>query len=245
MAGRLDPDLLLVDILLPGIDGATLITGLRSDPQFARSRLIVVTSLDESQRAPYAFALDGVPSCTSRNSCANCRRCWPLQAAAMSAGVLLIEDDSSIAFCGAGARRAGRWTWSTAGTLAEAPAQQLAQLRFAAVITDLMLPDGSSVELMEAGHARQGTPWIAFSAGLTPERLAALHELGVRQTLRKPVSLTALTGCREQRPVETHQCPTWRNHRRRPPRCRHRRTLRGRRGHVRSLPRRLPRALRR
>ena len=61
MAGRLDPDLLLVDILLPGIDGATLITGLRSDPQFARSRLIVVTSLDESQRAPYAFALDGVP----------------------------------------------------------------------------------------------------------------------------------------------------------------------------------------
>lgn len=61
MAGRLDPDLLLVDILLPGIDGATLITGLRSDPQFARSRLIVVTALDEAQRAPYAFALDGVP----------------------------------------------------------------------------------------------------------------------------------------------------------------------------------------
>ena len=45
----------------PGIDGATLITGLRSDPQFARSRLIVVTALDEAQRAPYAFALDGVP----------------------------------------------------------------------------------------------------------------------------------------------------------------------------------------
>lgn len=61
MAGRLDPDLLLVDILLPGIDGATLITGLRSDPQFSRSRLIVITALDESQRAPYAFALDGVP----------------------------------------------------------------------------------------------------------------------------------------------------------------------------------------
>ncbi len=61
MAGRLDPDVLLVDILLPGIDGATLITSLRSHPQFKRSRLIVVTSLDESQRAPYAFALEGVP----------------------------------------------------------------------------------------------------------------------------------------------------------------------------------------
>jgi excisionase family DNA binding protein len=59
--GRLEPDVLLVDILLPGIDGAALITSLRSHPQFQRSRLIVVTSLDETQRAPYAFALEGVP----------------------------------------------------------------------------------------------------------------------------------------------------------------------------------------
>jgi excisionase family DNA binding protein len=61
MAGRLQPDVLLVDILLPGIDGATLITSLRSHPTFERSRLIVVTSLDEDQRGPYAFALAGVP----------------------------------------------------------------------------------------------------------------------------------------------------------------------------------------
>lgn len=61
MAGRLEPDVLLIDILLPGIDGAALITSLRSHPQFARSRLIVITALDEDQRVPYAFALAGVP----------------------------------------------------------------------------------------------------------------------------------------------------------------------------------------
>ncbi|MFN3811307.1 MAG: helix-turn-helix domain-containing protein [Roseateles asaccharophilus] len=59
--GQLQPELLLVDILLPGIDGATLITSLRSQPQFAGSRLIVVTSLDETQRQPYEFALQGLP----------------------------------------------------------------------------------------------------------------------------------------------------------------------------------------
>lgn len=59
--GQLQPELLLVDILLPGIDGATLITSLRSQPQFAGSRLIVVTSLDEGQRQPYEFALQGLP----------------------------------------------------------------------------------------------------------------------------------------------------------------------------------------
>lgn len=58
--GQIQPDVLIVDILLPGIDGATLITTLRSHPQFARSHLIVVTSLDEAQREPYAFALQGV-----------------------------------------------------------------------------------------------------------------------------------------------------------------------------------------
>lgn len=61
LAGRLQPDVLLVDILLPGIDGATLITSLRSHPTFGRSQLIVVTSLDEDERGPYAFALEGVP----------------------------------------------------------------------------------------------------------------------------------------------------------------------------------------
>jgi excisionase family DNA binding protein len=61
MAGRLQPDVLVVDILLPGIDGGTLITSLRSHPQFAATRLVVVTSLDEAGRAPYAFALAGVP----------------------------------------------------------------------------------------------------------------------------------------------------------------------------------------
>ena len=56
-----EPQVLIVDILLPGIDGATLITSLRSHPQFAHSHLVVVTSLAENQRAPYAFALEQLP----------------------------------------------------------------------------------------------------------------------------------------------------------------------------------------
>ena len=61
MVGQTQPDVLIVDILLPGIDGATLITSLRSHPQFSGCRLIVVTSLGETERQPYAFALEGVP----------------------------------------------------------------------------------------------------------------------------------------------------------------------------------------
>lgn len=61
MAGQLQPDVLIIDILLPSIDGATLITTLRSHPQFKSSQLIVLTSLDAAQLGPYKFALSGVP----------------------------------------------------------------------------------------------------------------------------------------------------------------------------------------
>ena len=61
MAGKLQPDILMIDILLPGIDGAALIASLRSHAHFQHSQLIVVTSLDENQRKPYAFTLQDIP----------------------------------------------------------------------------------------------------------------------------------------------------------------------------------------
>jgi len=61
MAGEFQPDVLMVDILLPGIDGATLITSLRSHPQFRQLQVIVITSLAPDQLGPYAFALADIP----------------------------------------------------------------------------------------------------------------------------------------------------------------------------------------
>jgi len=61
MIGQWQPDVLIVDILLPGIDGATLITRLRTHDLFRAHRLIVVTSLDGADRAPYEFALSDLP----------------------------------------------------------------------------------------------------------------------------------------------------------------------------------------
>lgn len=61
LCGAVRPDVLMVDLLLPGIDGATLISSLRSQKHFAGLQLMVVTSLDATQREPYAFALEGIP----------------------------------------------------------------------------------------------------------------------------------------------------------------------------------------
>lgn len=58
--GRVQPDVMLVDILLPDINGAALITALRTNPQFSTCKLLVITSLDQEERRTYDFALEGV-----------------------------------------------------------------------------------------------------------------------------------------------------------------------------------------
>lgn len=56
----MQPDLLIVDILLPGIDGASMVMGLRRHELFGGCGLIVLTSLDEQARRDYAHALEDV-----------------------------------------------------------------------------------------------------------------------------------------------------------------------------------------
>ncbi|MEW6694501.1 Transcriptional regulatory protein WalR [Tepidimonas thermarum] len=58
--GQLQPDLLIVDILLPGIDGASMVMGLRRQELIGGCGLIVLTSLDEQARRDYAHALQDV-----------------------------------------------------------------------------------------------------------------------------------------------------------------------------------------
>lgn len=60
-AGELRPDVVLIDLLLPGVDGATLISRLREYTLFQQSQLVVVTSLNAEQRIPFAMALFDLP----------------------------------------------------------------------------------------------------------------------------------------------------------------------------------------
>jgi excisionase family DNA binding protein len=60
MCGALRPDVIIVDLLLPGVDGAALIASLRSQPHFEGMQVLVVTGLDAADREPYEYALTGI-----------------------------------------------------------------------------------------------------------------------------------------------------------------------------------------
>jgi DNA-binding response OmpR family regulator len=49
--GRRKPDLLILDLHLPGIDGFGVLRVLRDTPETSDTRIVVVTGLDEAARA--------------------------------------------------------------------------------------------------------------------------------------------------------------------------------------------------
>ncbi len=49
MAQALKPDLILVDVLMPKMDGITMLKNLRTNPEFAKIPAAVLTNLNDSQ----------------------------------------------------------------------------------------------------------------------------------------------------------------------------------------------------
>lgn len=113
--------------------------------------------------------------------------------------VLLVEDDASIRRFVEMALEELPLTLVCAGSLAEAEARLAEPDGFAAVISDLMLPDGSGATLLQALAAdparRRGARLVAFSAGVSAARREQLVAIGVDEVLAKPVALAALEDC--------------------------------------------------
>lgn len=44
-----NPDIILLDIMMPGIDGLTFLSKVKSDPKFDRTRIIMVSAVGEAE----------------------------------------------------------------------------------------------------------------------------------------------------------------------------------------------------
>lgn len=60
MLRRGDVDLVLLDLVLPGIDGFEVLTAMRADPDLADVPVIVISSIDESEQMARSIALGAV-----------------------------------------------------------------------------------------------------------------------------------------------------------------------------------------
>ncbi len=55
VAGTFNPDMFLLDLMMPNIDGFKLCRMLREDPKFSRSPVIILTALSDTDSRAVAF----------------------------------------------------------------------------------------------------------------------------------------------------------------------------------------------
>jgi CheY-like chemotaxis protein len=55
IAGAYNPDIFLLDLMMPGIDGFKLCRMLRAEPKFARTPILIITALNDSDSKLVAF----------------------------------------------------------------------------------------------------------------------------------------------------------------------------------------------
>lgn len=166
------PDLILLDLNLPGLDGRELLERIKDDPRLSRIPVVVLTQ--SGAEADVRRVYDSYASCYVRKPLdidqflgvmQSIGHFW-LSVVTLPAGatrpdalpVLLVEDEPAAARLVAELLREvePRYALDTVTTLAEA-LEILAHQRYAAVLLDLGLPDSQGLQtvravLQSAGH---------------------------------------------------------------------------------------------
>ncbi len=162
MARELSPDLVTLDVLMPGTDGWTVLRELKSDPETAAIPVVLASISDDRALGSSLGAAAYITKPFERSALVETvHRLLPSPSEdARAGGVLVIEDDERTRdlLC-RGLEREG-WTVRVATTVAEATAALSAAP--ALVLLDLLLPDGTGFDILDV--LPQNTPVIVLTA---------------------------------------------------------------------------------
>lgn len=196
--GRL-PDLILMDISLPGMDGLTLTRKLKADPRYAGVPVAAMTALAMKGDEQKALAAGCVAYITKPID----TRRLPAQVAALLAQpapareplrIMVVEDYRfDMKLIGETARLSGHVVMDN--TTAEAALASLHDVRPDVVLLDMNLPgmDGLNfVRLLRADPLTRALPVVAITAYPDELQRAAMLEAGCLAYLVKPVNMQFL-----------------------------------------------------
>jgi two-component system cell cycle response regulator len=195
------PDLVLMDISLPGMDGLSLTRQLKAEPRFAAIPIVAMT----------AFAMKGDDRKAQEAGCSGYitkpidTRRVPAQVASFMAQregdaaplkIMIVEDHRiDLKLAGDVARLSGHVVLSN--TTAEQAIESLTQSHPDVVLLDLNLPgmDGLSfVRMLKADPKTRDLPVVAMTAYPDDFRREELMAAGCAAYLVKPVDMQRLMG---------------------------------------------------
>jgi CheY-like chemotaxis protein/anti-sigma regulatory factor (Ser/Thr protein kinase) len=212
-ARELQPAAITLDVLMPDLDGWTVLAAIKGDPATAHIPVVLMTIVDEKSRGYSLGAADYMVKPVDWSGLAGV-----LRSICRSAGrdVLVVDDDDTMR---AGLRRALHeegWQVTEAenGRVALA---RLAQSQPDVIVVDLMMPEMDGFDLLDAlrsdGQWREIPVLVLTAKDLTDEDRARLNG-GIERILQKrgrqemlPEVLDVLNRCIERRRGESVAVP--------------------------------------
>ncbi len=186
LARELRPGLIVLDVLLPRMDGWEVLTALKADPALAAIPVVMLTILDEAEKGLSLGAVDYLNKPLDRD---RLRRVLARHLAP-AASVLVVEDDPPTREAMARILRTEGYAAATAGDGLQA-LDRLEEARPDAILLDLMMPNMDGFEFLVARQRRPDwadIPLVAVTAReLTPADRVKLRNAGVVKTLQKGV----------------------------------------------------------
>ncbi len=193
------PDLILMDISLPGMDGLTLTRQLRATPHYARVPIVALTAFamrgdDEKARAAGCAGYITKPIDTRRFPEQVQQHLAGGRAARPSLQIMIVEDHRiDMKLAGDSARLSGHVVLSN--TTAEEAITSLEDGHPDVVLLDLNLPgmDGLSfVRLVKADPKTRHLPVVAVTAFPDDQTRVELMAAGCAAYLVKPIDIALL-----------------------------------------------------
>jgi signal transduction histidine kinase/CheY-like chemotaxis protein len=184
-ARELKPLAITLDVMMPDLDGWSVLAALRQDPQLAEIPVIMVTILDEQRRGMALGVAGYLTKPIDRERLRSVVR--RLRTPARPARVLLVDDDELAR------RRLRHWLEAEQWSVDEAASGQTALARIAAaqpdvILLDLMMPEMDGFELVAALQADalgRDIPVIVITALDLSEQDRARLNSGIESVLLK------------------------------------------------------------
>jgi CheY-like chemotaxis protein len=181
----LRPSAITLDVMMPDVDGWSVLTALRQDAELADIPVIMITIVDEHRRGIALGAAGYLTKPIDRERLsAVLRRCLPGRAARP---VLIVEDDAATRELLRRPLEQEGWTVAEAGN-GRAALERLEADRPGLILLDLMMPELDGFEFVEEVRKRgslRGIPVVVVTAkDLPPEdhrRLNGSVEMIVRK----------------------------------------------------------------
>lgn len=154
LAKELRPALIMLDVMMPGMDGWAVLTALKADPELAQIPVIMATFLDEEQMGYALGATDFLTKPINRDYLSQLLKKY--RCAHPPCPVLVVEDHSELRELMRRMLEQEGWTVAEAGNGREA-LERVAENRPELIVLDLMMPEMDGFSFLE--ELRRQAAW--------------------------------------------------------------------------------------